>query len=142
MLNCRGGNPTVGSNPTSSATFTIYRFILLCFNYLWRNFIDDNSWNSAITFPVLYIIAVSIPGILAYHFQIDGNIKNIISVIFLTMFITPAWVILGAVTSKNKLPYLISLIAGIPGLYFIIYFLLPGSLLIYLVSLWSYLISF
>jgi len=107
-----------------------------------RNFIDDNSWNSAITYPVLYIIAVSIPGILAYHFQIDGNIKNIISVIFLTMFITPAWVILGAVTSKNRLPYLISLIAGIPGLYFIIYFLLPGSLLIYLVSLWSYLISF
>ena len=107
-----------------------------------KDTIDNNAWNAAITYPVLYIIAVSIPAILAFSFQMDGVIKDIISIIFFTIFITPAWVILGAVTSKNKLPYLISVIAGIPGMYFIIYFMLPGSLLIYLVNFWSFLIRF
>ena len=103
-----------------------------------ESFFNYNSWHKSITFPLLYILAASIPAVIAFSFEFDGILKDIISILFFTIFLTPVWVIIGFVVSKNKLPYIISLLAGIPGMAFISYFLLPVNLMIFLINFWSF----
>lgn len=98
-----------------------------------KNIYNNNPWQAAFTYPILYIFVISILGALigmvSYRGDEIGLLAYIgISLIF-SIYLTPIWVFVGLFVSKKKLPYVLSLCIGLGLLAILVYIslkIMPG----------------
>tara|TARA_B100001093_G_C25999618_1_gene665101 strand:- start:49 stop:384 length:336 start_codon:yes stop_codon:yes gene_type:complete len=95
---------------------------------------NNKPWHAAFTFPILFLIGswlLSGLFMLADNYFFNNYQMNFLawigtSIIFISL-LTPVWVFSGLIISKNKLPYILSLIIGI-SLFLIVMFYSPQYL--------------
>ena len=92
-----------------------------------KNIFNNSPWHSSFTYPILYILVAYILGGIIAAVSASSNFENTfliyISLTFmLSTYLTPIWVFVGLIVSKQKKPYILSLIIGL-GLLFVLMYL-------------------
>ncbi|MDC1155578.1 hypothetical protein OAT07_05065 [Candidatus Pelagibacter sp.] len=90
---------------------------------------NNKPWHAAFIFPILFLIGswlLSGLFMLADNYFFNNNQMNFLawigtSIIFISL-LTPVWVFSGLIISKNKLPYILSLIIGISLLLIVMFY--------------------
>lgn len=92
-----------------------------------KNIYNNSPWNAAFTYPILYILGISILGGLiaagaAYNGDEIGLLAYIGISLMISIYLTPIWVFVGLLVSKKKIPYILSLCIGL-GLLGILFYI-------------------
>ena len=92
-----------------------------------KNTYNNSPWHASFTYPILYILAAYILGGIIAAVSASNNFEHtfffyISLILILSTYLTPIWVFVGLIVSKQKKPYILSLIIGL-GLLFVLMYL-------------------